>query len=306
MSKRGYITRYTLILTKLKSKPYSTYDEIQSYIDNTIEYRRMNDETLNVGFSKRTLQRDMNEIKNLFGVSIEYSVKNKGYFISEGSYDNKNFERMIEAFDLFNSLNMAQDLSRYIYLEKRKPKGTENLYGILHAIKNRVKIKFSYFKFWDDTITERIADPLGLKEFKNRWYVIAKDKEEGHVKSFALDRISDFEITNNKFKYPAGYNVEDSFKHCFGMTNLEDETPEEIILSFDPYQANYIKTMPLHESQEIILENDKEVRIQLKLNITHELIMELLSYGNNLKVLQPKVLIDEIKAEHQKAFKQYK
>ncbi len=43
---------------------------------------------------------------------------------------------MMEAFDMFNSLNLAQDLAPLIYMEKRRPQGTENLYGLLDAIKN--------------------------------------------------------------------------------------------------------------------------------------------------------------------------
>ena len=39
--------------------------------------------------------------------------------------------------------------------------------------------------------------------------------------------------------------------------------------------------------------------------ITHDLLMELLSFGNNVKVLKPKLLANEVKAAHQRAFEQY-
>lgn len=77
MSKRGYISRYLLILKKLKVKPYSTYEELKNYIENQFEYIQMQDDTLNIGFSKRTLQRDIKEIRNVFGIDIEYSKPNK-------------------------------------------------------------------------------------------------------------------------------------------------------------------------------------------------------------------------------------
>src|SRR5664279_1906682 len=108
MSKRGYISRYFLILKKLKVKPYSSYNELQDYIGNQFEYIQMQDDTLNIGFSKRTLQRDIRDIRNLFGVDIEYSKSSKGYFISQNETENMNFQRMVEAFDMFNSLNLAQ------------------------------------------------------------------------------------------------------------------------------------------------------------------------------------------------------
>ena len=64
-----------------------------------------------------------------------------------------------------------------------------------------------------------------------------------------------------------------------------------IILSFDPVQGKYIKTLPLHEPQELLQDDDEEYRIKLKLYITHDLIMELLSYGSDMNVIKPARLI---------------
>ena len=305
MSKRAYLSRYLLIIKKLKAKPYSTYEELQSYIDNQFEYLQMQDDSLEMGFSKRTLQRDLKEIRNLFGVDIEYSKSSKGYFISQSETDNMNFQRMMEAFDMFNSLNLAQDLTPFIHLEKRRPQGTENLYGLLHAIKNKFQIQFSYQKFWEEEISKRTAEPYALKEFKNRWYVMAKERKDRNIKSFALDRLTDLEITNRKFEYPVTYNIEESYRYCFGIISPNDEKPQEIILSFDPFQGKYIKTLPLHHSQQVLIDNEDELQIKLKLCVTHDLIMELLSFGGNMKVLQPKSLAKEIRTAHEKASNQY-
>lgn len=306
MSKRGYISRYLLILKKLKVKPYSSYEELQSYLDHQIDFLQMQDDTLNIGFSKRTLQRDLREIRNLFGIDIEYSKTHRGYFINPNEAENMNFQRMIEAFDMFNSLNLAQDLTPFIHLERRKPQGTENLYGLLHAIKNKLKVEFTYQKFWDEESNERWVEPYALKEFKNRWYVLAKDCSDNNIKSFALDRLTNFEITRQHFHYPDDYNIEQRYRYCFGIISPNDATPQEIILSFDPFQGKYIKTLPLHETQEILEDNDQELKIKLKLFLTHDLMMELLSFGDNMKVIEPKQLADEIKETHQNAFKQYK
>lgn len=305
MSKRGYISRYLLILKKLKVKPYSTYEELQTYIENQFAYLQMQDDTLNIGFSKRTLQRDLKEIRNVFGIDIEYSKANKGYYISQSEKENMNFQRMIEAFDMFNSLNLAQDLTPFIHLEKRRPQGTENLYGLLHAIKNKLKIKFTYQKFWEEEVSKRLVEPYALKEFKNRWYILAKDSKDNIIKSFALDRLTNLEITTQHYQYPDNYSIEQNYRYCFGIISPNGSDPQDIILSFDPFQGKYIKTLPLHETQEVLLDNDQETRIKLKLCLTHDLFMELLSFGDNMKVIEPKKLSDEIKEAHKKAYKQY-
>ena len=305
MSKRGYISRYLLILKKLKVKPYSTYEELQSYIENQFDYLQMQDDTLNIGFSKRTLQRDIKEIRNVFGIDIEYSKSQKGYFISQNENENMNFQRMMEAFDMFNSLNLAQDLTPFIHLEKRRPQGTENLYGLLHAIKNRLQIKFTYQKFWEEELSQRLVEPYALKEFKNRWYIMAKDSKDNNIKSFALDRLTNLEITNQTYQYPDNYSIEQSYRYCFGIISPNDEEPQDIILSFNPFQGKYIKTLPLHDTQQVLVDNDEEMKIKLKLCLTHDLVMELLSFGDNMKVIEPKSLADEIKQAHEKAYRQY-
>ncbi len=305
MSKRGYISRYLLILKKLKVKPYSSYEELLEYIDNQMEYLQMQDDTLTVGFSKRTLQRDLKEIRELFGIDVEFSKSRKGYYIIQNEHENMNFQRMMEAFDMFNSLNLAQDLTPFIHLEKRRAQGTENLYGLLHAIKNKLEIAFEYQKFCDDEPSIRAVAPYALKEFKNRWYILAKDGKDGNIKSFALDRLTNFEITNKKFVFPGNYNVEEHYRYCFGIMSPNDEAPKEIVLSFKPDRGKYIKTLPLHETQQVSIDNDKELQIKLNLYVTTDFIIELLSHGENVKVLKPESLANEIRAAHQKAVTKY-
>ena len=305
MSKRGYISRYLLIIKKLKTKPYSTYEELQGYIDNQFDYLQMQDDTLNIGFSKRTLQRDIREIRNVFGIDIEYSKSQKGYFISQNEAENMNFQRMMEAFDMFNSLNLAQDLTPYIHLEQRRPQGTENLYGLLHAIKNRLLLKFDYQKFWEDNISHRVAEPYALKEFRSRWYIMAKDRKDDNIKSFALDRLTKLEITNQNFAYPDNYSVEQSYRYCFGIIGSNDNKPTDVIISFDPFQGKYIKTLPLHHTQQILIDSEDELKIKLRLYLTHDFLMELLSFGDNMKVIEPESLAKQIKEAHEQAFRQY-
>lgn len=305
MSKRGYISRYLLILRKLRTKPYTTYEELLSFMENQLDYLQMQDDRLHVGFSKRTFQRDIRDIRNLFGIDIEYSKSPKGYHIQHTEAENMNFQRMLEAFDMFTSLNLAHDLKPYIHLETRRPQGTENLYGLLHAIKNRLIVRFTYQKFWEDDSSVRMVEPYALKEFRNRWYLMAKDKKDSKVKSFALDRLSSLEITISTFSYPADFNIEDNYRYCFGIISPNDEEPQDIILSFEPTQGKYIKTLPLHSSQQILINNDDELRVKLKLCVTFDLVMELLSFGDNIKVIKPQSLADDIRNAHKKAYRQY-
>ena len=298
MSKRESIARYNLIIKKLRKQP-ADFEQISTYLSLESELQEYN---FNV--SKRTFQRDLDDIRSLYNIDIVYDFSRKVYFIDLEEQPELN-ERILEAFDTFNALNITDRLSNYIHFEKRRPQGTENLYGLLHAIKNKVQISFSYKKFWEDEMSQRTAEPYALKEFKNRWYVLANDLKDNKVKSFALDRLTELEITRKKFQLPIDFDINEHFKYCFGIISPNEHQPREVILSFDPFQGKYIKTLPLHESQVILKDHEEELLIKLTLFLTHDFLMEILSYGDNVKVIQPESLIEDLKTSYENALKLY-
>lgn len=280
MSKQESLSRYSLIVQKLRKNPCS-FAEISDYLARQSELQ-----SYNFNISKRTFQRDLDDIRTLYNIDIQYDFFQKVYHIYE-EYEPEINERILEAFDTFNLMNLSDSLSRFMYFEKRRPIGTEHLYGLLHAIKNSFRICFLYTKFWDETPTKRNVEPLALKEFKNRWYLVALDLKDDKIKTFGLDRMATIDITRRKCQHTKNFNVEDHFTYCFGVISLENAKPQNIVLSFTHFQGKYIKTLPLHFSQEILVDDKNELRIKLKLIPTIDLIMEILSYGSNVEVIEP-------------------
>lgn len=254
--------------------------------------------------SKRQFQRDLKDIESIFEVEIGFDFKLKVYAINQDETSEVSQRRM-EALDVFNALKIGESSSMSIHFEKRKPKGTENFHGLLHAINNKLQISFTYQKYWEDAITHRTVEPYALKEFRNRWYLLANDLKDKQVKSFAFDRLTELEITKKKFNLSATFDVNEHYKFCFGIISPNDHDLKEVILSFDPTQGKYIKSLPLHETQEILVDDEHEIRIRLKIYLTLDFIMEILSYGDNVKVIKPKSLIEELKQSYQTALAQY-
>jgi predicted DNA-binding transcriptional regulator YafY len=209
------------------------------------------------------------------------------------------------ALELYNTLSSAGKLSQYILFEKRKPRGMEHFSGLLRAIKNQFVINFSYQKFFEEEFSQRMAEPYSLKEFKGRWYLIAKDLKDDAVKTFGLDRMSALEITKKKFELARHFDAGKLFSHCFGIICPDGSGPEEIILSFDRVQGKYIRSFPLHESQQTVKEDQTEIRVKLKVYPTLDLMMELLSHGGRVKVISPVKLKNAIRRMHVKAAGQY-
>lgn len=290
MSRRESLARQNLIVKKLRRMP-ATFKEIADYLERESEIQGYN-----FTVSLRTFQRDIQDIASLYNIEIVYNRSAKLYKIEMDDQPEMN-ERIFEAFNTFNALNVSERISEHIQFEKRKPQGTEHLYGLLHAIKNRVRIRFYYQKFWEEKSTVRTAEPYVLKEFKNRWYVLAKDMKDGKIKTFGLDRISELEITKERFETTGNFDANEYYRYCFGIIspNNPDEKPQEIVLSFEPVQGKYIKSLPLHESQQILVDNSEEFRIKLTLFLTHDFFMEIRSYGSNVRIIQPEILIEDLK-----------
>lgn len=298
MTKRESVLRYIHIMNTLRQGP-ATFEQIDAYLLRHSELQESN-----FNMSKRQFQRDLKDIESIFEVEIKFDFRMKVYAINEDE-NSEISKRRMEALDVFNALKIGESSSQSIHFEKRKPQGTENFHGLLHAIKNQLQISFTYQKYWEVELTHRFVEPYALKEFRNRWYLLANDLKDQQVKSFAFDRLTNLEITLKRFKPLRSFDVNEYYKFCFGIISPSYLELQEVILTFDPTQGKYIKSLPLHETQEILVDDDHEVRIKLKVYLTYDFLMEVLSYGENVKVIQPASLIESLKTNYLNALNQY-
>jgi predicted DNA-binding transcriptional regulator YafY len=299
MSKLEVTKRQYLIINRLKRVKQATFEEISDYLQ-----RESDMDGSNYIISRRTFARDLADIDYLYGICIKYDFSEKFYYIVE-EYEPEITDRMLEAFDMYHVLKVQEHQSPYFRLEKRRPQGTEHLYGLLQACKNHLMITFNYQKYYKDHPESRTVEPLVLKEFKNRWYIFAKDIYDGKIKCYALDRLFDLEISETQFADNENFDVNEQLKYCFGIISPNDEKPSKVILSFDAFHGKYAKSLPLHDTQEIIKDTDDEVQIELTVYLTHDFLMELLSYGDTVKVVEPQSLIENLKNIYANALAQY-
>lgn len=300
MSKQDSLFRHKIIIQKLRNQS-SSFDEIQRKLQSEADLL----ETENLVTSLRTFQRDLKEIAALYGIEIKYERSKKVYFIDNDSEDEYS-DRMFEALDVFQALNLNQSFSDYIQFDTRKPKGTEHLSGILYAIQNKFQIQFRYQKFWESEEEIRTVEPYLLKEFRKRWYVLAFDLEKKEFRTFGLDRIVSLDIKSIKFQFPQKINAKERFKDSFGIISQnKDVKVERVLLEFTHNQGSYIKTMPLHESQQILKETKDKMLVKVTLAPTWDFLMEMLNYGEFVKVIEPQSFANQIKNRLKKAVELY-
>ena len=240
------------------------------------------------------------------GISIEYSRSENGYYIPEDEDQISDIERILEQYDLMASLHAREELSSIVFPERRKPRGTEFLTPLIHAIKRSLIVEFTYVKFNNSVSRSRSVMPYALKEGRGRWYLLAIEigenvRHAGEIKSWGLDRIRDLNVTKNRFTRNPEIDPEKEFRDVVGVYSNNDLPVEEVILSFSPKGGRYNEAFPLHESQETLVDDGKEFRIRLKVKITYDFKQELLSQSDDLAVIAPEHLRKELCEVYRKA-----
>ena len=288
MSKHGTIRRYTLEIEKIRRGQFPSFQEIKDYL---FEH----------GFEigDRTIQRDIEQIRFEFGIEIKYHRDKNGYYIDyKNSLNIESFFRFLEIVNtaelLTESLLESKDSLKHISFDTGGGlKGIENLKPLLKAIKDNRKISFTHFNFHTEKSRKYTLKPYLLKEYQNRWYVVGIIGGFNEFRTFGIDRIENLEIKTETFKPDKKLNPIEMFNQTIGLVYSEN-VAQTIVLSFTPTQGKYIKTLPLHSSQKLLIDDEQECRISLKVVPNYELTQQILKHGETVNVIEPLWLKDEI------------
>ena len=174
-------------------------------------------------------------------------------------------------------------------------KGSEYLSALIKAIKGRKVIRLYYHPFYEDKPYYTDVHPYLLKEYKHRWYMIGLNDFKEQLRTYSLDRIRDIDASDIAYKQK-NFNAEDYFKNSIGIISPQGETPV-VKIAVQKTQAQYMITQPWHVSQNIDSETEEDVIFSFKVHPTYEFISLILSYGKDVRVLEPKSLIDLIKEQ---------
>jgi len=259
-----------------------------------------------LSFSDSAITRVLKSIFYDFGIYIK--IQNEVYQIIESESEPNYLEKYTNLKSLlFREIiqkNIIENsiVSQFISFGNNSiNKGIENVEIILNAILENKKLKIYYQKFSDEEINEHILEPIFIREFQNRWYVVSQTDKKEKLFTFAFDRIQKLEVLQKTFT--TKNNNTNFYKNTIGISYTNNI--ERIVLKFGNWQANYIKTLPLHSTQEIISEDKNGLIISINVNINFELEQLIKSYGSSVEVIEPKELRKNIKQDLQATLKFY-
>ena len=165
-------------------------------------------------------------------------------------------------------------------------KDKEYLMLFFNAIINRQVLDVDYRPFFGDSEPITIH-PYYLKQYWRRWYLFAKREGGKEIETFSLDCMESVAI-NKDIKYKGTKtSFKKYFKDLVGVNMPPETDVEHIELWADASIVPYLLAMPIHDSQKIRIDDEKNCTVSLDVMINLELIQELLYYGELLVVKSP-------------------
>jgi predicted DNA-binding transcriptional regulator YafY len=319
---KNALIRYRIIDRSLRNKykPFPSKKELRESCEEAL----FGSEGENICDS--TIEKDLFAMRLEHDAPIKYNKREGGYFYTNPDFsindipltndditsikfaiNTLNQFREVEMFKQFGSAidkivdritisndPRDQDLHSFVQFEVAlSSSGNEFLAPLLEAIRNSLVATFEYASFVSGKTKARKVVPLLLKEYRNRWYLISFDPDKNDVITYALERMVNVLVLEEKGVKPPHFDPDLFFKHAVGITSSEEE-PCKIVFKADAISAKYIVSQPFHASQHVLKVGKNKTTFQLEILISEEFIRSVLSYGGGIEVIEPIELRDEL------------
>lgn len=254
-------------------------------------------------FPRRTFFCQRKAIESLFGITIR-NRKSVGYYIENDNDINSLEYQLMEHLMLLGTIEKLPALRDKVLLEEPE-NGVSFLIEVLEAMDNNYRVKVKYKSFKSENEDEFYFEPYCIKLFKKRWYMIGRSSIYDAVRVYAMDRVIELSATKDRYMIPESFDARTFFRNSFGIFIQEGGKAEIVRLKVEPTLARFFRSLPLHHSQEEIINADGHSIFSYKLIPTLDFKQELMGNGAEVEVLEPAWLRDEIKNDINKMYSQY-
>lgn len=328
-SNKNALIRYKTLDKCLKNKyrQYTLEDLIDECSEALFEF-----EGKESFVSKRTVQLDLQNMRSeKFGYEAPIEVYERKYYrysdpdysihnISVNESDLKAMNNAVQILKQFKDFSMFKEMNgviqkledsihstnqkSIIHLDKNEQlKGLEHIDILYEGILNKKVLNILYKSFTAKESSNFVVHPQLLKEYNNRWFLICLHK--GKMYNLALDRMESIETEENIAYIDKDLDGDEFFKDIVGVTVSETMKPRNVVFFVDASNTPYIKTKPLHKSQEIVSENEEGAIFKICVQVNYELERLLLGFGNCLIVHKPRNLRLRMEEKFKSGLKNY-
>lgn len=331
---RNALIRYRTIDKCLQNRrrKWTIEDLLEACNDALYEF-----EGIDKSLSMRTIRLDLQAMRSdKLGYHAPIIVSNKKYYSYEDDqYSITNIPlssqdigilqevahllRQFKGFSHFNDVSeMVNKLEDKIYSEQTQQDAVidfeknELLMGIdwldpLHkCIIQQHPIIITYQSFKARQAAEIYFYPYLLKEYRNRWFVLGMNKKGKEIKTLALDRIQQIEVhSKDPFLKNKNFDPQTYFSNIIGVTRNAADAPTLIVFFANRIQAPYIKTKPIHPSQQVVAELSNGTQFSIEVIPNFEMERELIGYGDGVQVIAPSNIVRLMKRKAKQLYELY-
>jgi|TARA_B110000967_G_scaffold208865_1_gene262559 predicted DNA-binding transcriptional regulator YafY len=288
------------------------------------------EEKLDVNTTAETVQKDIAVMKmsppdgfdapikfNRTHLGYEYTNPNFSiYGVSLNSYD---VDSINEAIDVISSIGGSRVSDKFTHAiekvlsnvqelsnteEKRRiiqtdhiseGRGFEHFDLLYAACRDRVPISFVHYSYIRREFKALIVHPVLLKEFNNHWYVIGFSEAHQALRTFGFDRVKAPVPIYKVFQDTSPHIIDEYLNDVYGVYPLNDGKKEKIILHTNSMITNYFRAQNIHPSQKVEMRNKGDAIISFELIPSMEFVSLILSYGKQIRVVEPAHLAETVK-----------
>jgi len=217
------------------------------------------------------------------------------------------YDRLSEALIKFQDDEDNDSNEVLFYDHNEEYKGIKHLKPLYLAIKKKQVLEIKYKGFKDKSSKTYEFHPQVLKQYNRRWFVFGLNNTNKNSEwSIPLDeRLIDFKIIDNVKYLSIKKDWSMFFRNMVGVVRPNDSEIKKVILRFHNGREDYFKTKPFHADYDEFFEEDKQDQIWFETIINKELVQQILSFGEDVEVLEPKELKKELKIQSEKMNKFY-
>jgi predicted DNA-binding transcriptional regulator YafY len=269
--------------------------------------------------SVKTVQRDVDFMRDQLMLPIEYDSRGHGFFysrpvgqfplitVSEGEvvallvaqkaaeqYRGTSFEKPLQsAFQkLVSSLTGETNISLHELSEAVSfhsagvPNSQIKVIELLtEAVVSTRVVEFDYFSLRASKPELRQVAPYHLACINNQWYLIGADRSRGQLRTFALTRVANVKNLKIPFARPTDFSVAKMLAGSFAA--FQAARTEHVKIRFDAFAARLVRERQWHKSQKMRPAADGGMELAMRVGIAPDLENWILSWGDHAEVMEP-------------------
>jgi predicted DNA-binding transcriptional regulator YafY len=185
--------------------------------------------------------------------------------------------------------------------KREDPRQQQTIARALDATLHLRQATITYYSKSSDRTKAYLIHPYRLAYAQGGLYLLAYVPEYGEVRTFAVQRIHDIALLDERFA-PIEELPDAAFPHSLGV---HSGPPERIEIAFEPPAADYVRAREWHPTQRVSDADAGGIRLTLDVCVDRALTSWILSFGPFARVVAPERLAREIAGQFEEALARY-